>query len=60
MKCDVCGREVANSEELARHKEEKHPPASDEGRPSMPLGDSPRSTAGIEGSEGMENEGGRF
>ena len=59
MECDVCGAEIANSEELARHKEETHPPESDEGRQGMPLGDERKSGAGMDGSEGMENEGGR-
>jgi len=26
MKCDICGQDVENSEELAKHKEEMHPP----------------------------------
>jgi hypothetical protein len=26
MKCDICGQDIENSEELAKHKEEMHPP----------------------------------
>ena len=26
MKCDICGEEIANSEEMKSHKEREHPP----------------------------------
>src|ERR1700730_7228676 len=26
MKCDICGQDIENSEELSKHKEEMHPP----------------------------------
>jgi hypothetical protein len=25
MKCDICGQDVENSEELQKHKEQEHP-----------------------------------
>jgi hypothetical protein len=31
MKCDVCGQEVANSEELKAHQERVHPMSSGDG-----------------------------
>jgi hypothetical protein len=27
MKCDICGQDVENSEELQKHKEQEHPAA---------------------------------
>lgn len=29
MKCDICGEEVDNSQDLAQHMERMHPPADD-------------------------------
>ena len=31
MKCDICDREFANSEEVKRHKEEVHPMGEENG-----------------------------
>jgi hypothetical protein len=31
MECEMCGQEVANSEELQKHRERMHPYPSDEG-----------------------------
>jgi hypothetical protein len=31
MECEMCGQEVANSEELQKHRERMHPYPADEG-----------------------------
>jgi hypothetical protein len=31
MECEMCGQEVANSEELQKHREREHPYPADEG-----------------------------
>lgn len=36
MKCDVCDKEVANSEELKAHKEREHPVNDQDDGPEMP------------------------
>ncbi|HVS49003.1 MAG TPA: hypothetical protein VHJ99_08885 [Candidatus Dormibacteraeota bacterium] len=53
MKCDICGQDVENSEELQKHKEQAHP--KDEGdkstgdleKPDL-LGDTPEESAEAE------------
>jgi hypothetical protein len=35
MKCDVCGQEFANSEEVKAHKERDHPVGENGGEPEM-------------------------
>ena len=51
MKCDICGEDVKNSEELQKHMERQHP--TDEGdkengeTPDL-LGDTPQESAEVE------------
>jgi hypothetical protein len=51
MKCDICGEDVKNSEELEKHMERLHP--TDEGdmengeSPDL-LGDTPAESAAVE------------
>jgi hypothetical protein len=53
MKCDICGQDVENSEELQKHKEEAHPTDEDDKstdnleRPDL-LGDTPDESAQVE------------
>lgn len=36
MNCDICGQEVANSEELKAHKEREHPIGDEQPEEEMP------------------------
>jgi hypothetical protein len=46
VKCDICDKEFANSEEVNRHKEQMHPMGEDEGeKPDL------MQTPGVSGSE---------
>ncbi|HEV2035198.1 MAG TPA: hypothetical protein VGU71_13540 [Candidatus Dormibacteraeota bacterium] len=53
MKCDICGQDVGNSEEVQKHKEQMHPAdENDEStenleRPDL-VGDTPEESAAIE------------
>jgi hypothetical protein len=53
MKCDICGQDVENSEELQKHKEQVHPTDDDDKstdnleRPDL-LGDTPDKPAHVE------------
>ena len=50
MKCDICGQDVENSEDLKKHKEQAHPIGTDDKsmnnleRPD-PLGGTPEGSA---------------
>ena len=53
MKCDICGQDVTNSEELQKHQEQMHP--TGEGDKSMDnlerpdlVGDTPEESAASE------------
>jgi len=35
VKCDVCGEELANSEEVKAHKEQMHPMGDDDKKPEV-------------------------
>ena len=35
VKCDICGQELANSEEVKAHKEQEHPMGEDGKTPEM-------------------------
>ncbi|MHB8611015.1 MAG: hypothetical protein ACYDAL_01115 [Candidatus Dormibacteraceae bacterium] len=51
MKCDICGEDVTNSEELQKHKGRIHPTDEDDtGKGETPdlLGDTPQESAEIE------------
>jgi hypothetical protein len=48
MKCDICGQDVDNSEDLQKHKEQAHPTGvGDLEQPDL-LGDSPEESAAAE------------
>lgn len=52
MKCDICGEELGNSDQLQKHMERAHPagmgkPAEDLEKPDL-LGDTPEQSAEIE------------
>ena len=44
MKCDICGQDVENSEELQKHKEQEHPAGE---KPDV-LGDASEESAAIQ------------
>ena len=48
MKCDICGEDVENSEELQKHKELAHPAGADNLEKPDLLGDTPEESAAIE------------
>jgi hypothetical protein len=51
MKCDICGEDVKNSEELQRHMEGQHPTDDDDnenGESPDLLGDTPDESAEVE------------
>jgi hypothetical protein len=41
MECEMCGQEVANTEELQKHRERLHPYPSDEGAKPLEEGEKP-------------------
>jgi hypothetical protein len=41
MECEMCGQEVANSEELQRHRERLHPYPDDRGDSAVEGGEKP-------------------
>jgi hypothetical protein len=48
MKCDICGQDVDNSEDLQKHKEQAHPTGvGDLEQPDL-LGDSPEESSAAE------------
>ena len=49
MKCDICGDDVENSEELEKHKEQAHPTSGGDSleRPDL-LGDTPEQSSAVE------------
>jgi hypothetical protein len=48
MKCDICGQDVENSEDLQKHKEQAHPTGvGDLEQPDL-LGDTPEESTAAE------------